>query len=359
MNVIETHNLTKIYNNSNIALNGANLEVKEGAIFGLVGPNGAGKTTTIRLLLGLHKASAGTVKVFGEPMTPNATHLRQRIGFLPTNPQFPQDMNPVAYLDFVGKLFSLPTTVRKPRLAALLRAVGLLGATSQKIRSLSTGMTTRLGIAAALMNDPDLLILDEPTAGLDPEGRKYTLQLMQELGRQKTILVSSHDLTDLEKVCDSVGILSEGKLIFNGPIDAMKPYRRSNTLEIELEGDVKAFQAYLSDNDISWEQLPGTLRVEFPQDGNFTQSLIGLLQFLQEHSIKLLGIRTLKGDMVDAFIQLLEEERSHGFSRILELDALSRAIANGSSEPDALVGGADLAPTGRGADVNHSSVGSE
>lgn len=346
MHVIETQNLTKIYNNSHIALNGANLQVPEGAIFGLVGPNGAGKTTTIRLLLGLHLPSAGTVHIFNEPMTPNATHLRQRIGFLPTNPQFPRDMNPVTYLDFVGKLFGLSAEVRKPRLAALLRAVDLLSASSQKIKSLSTGMTTRLGIAASLMNDPDLLIWDEPTAGLDPEGRKYTIQLIRELGLQKTILVSSHDLSDLEKVCDHIGIMSDGKLIFNGPIEDMRKFRSTNSLELELEGDIEAFANYLTTHSWQWSRNFNTFRLTFSDSAtDLNQQILPILQTLDSLNLTLLGLRSLKDDMVDAFIHLLEEERSHGFSRIIQLGTVSRAISNGHSEPDALLGGSDLALT--------------
>ena len=126
MNIIETQNLTKIYSNKYIALNGMNLKVPQGTVFGLVGPNGAGKTTTIKLLLGLHNPTAGTAKVFGERMTPNAVRLRRRMGFLSTNPRFPNDMTPVTYLAFVGKISGLPKEIRRPRLAALLRGVDLL-----------------------------------------------------------------------------------------------------------------------------------------------------------------------------------------------------------------------------------------
>ena len=360
MNVIETQNLTKIYNNAQIALNGANLQVPAGAVFGLVGPNGAGKTTTIRLLLGLHIPSAGTVHIFGEPMTPNATHLRQRIGFLPTNPQFPRDMNPVTYLDFVGRLFGLSGEVRKPRLAALLRAVDLLGASSQKIKSLSTGMTTRLGIAASLMNDPDLLIWDEPTAGLDPEGRKYTIQLIKELGLQKTILVSSHDLGDLEKVCDHIGIMSDGKLIFNGPIEDMRKFRPTHTLEMELEGDIEAFGNYLTTQSIQWSRNFNTLRLNFPEtDRNLNHQILPILNTLVSLNLNLVGLRSLKDDMIDAFIHLLEEERSHGFSRIIQLSPVSGALANGHREPDALMGGADLALPDGGATSDNRPDGGE
>lgn len=321
--IIETHNLTKIYQNKHIALNGANLMVPRGTVFGLVGPNGAGKTTTIRLLLGLQTPTAGEVRVFGEPMTPNATHLRRRIGFLPTNPKFPKDMNAILYLDFVGRLFGISEDVRKPRLAALLRAVGLLAASAQKVQNFSTGMTTRLGIAASLMNDPDLLIWDEPTAGLDPEGRKYTIDLIQELGQEKTILVSSHNLADIQKVCDYIGILSDGKLIYTGRVEEMTRFTRSGAIELELEGDVEGLCRRLESSAIKveWERLGMAVRLRFERDGTMAAELGKVLQLVNEADVTLYAIHSLQDEMVDAFIQLLEEERAHGFSRILRMEA--------------------------------------
>ena len=329
--IIETHNLTKIYKNKHIALNGANLAVPRGTVFGLVGPNGAGKTTTIRLLLGLQTPTAGEVRVFGKPMTPNATHLRRRIGFLPTNPKFPKDMNAILYLDFVGRLSGLPEDVRKPRLAALLRAVGLLAASSQKVQNFSTGMTTRLGIAASLMNDPDLLIWDEPTAGLDPEGRKYTIDLIQELGQEKTILVSSHNLADIQKVCDYIGILSDGKLIFTGRVEEMTRFTRAGTIELELEGDVEGLCHRLETSAINakWERTGMAVRLRFERDGSMAAELGKVLQLVNEADVTLHAIHSLQDEMVEAFIQLLEEERAHGFSRILKLDGDTQTTADG------------------------------
>ena len=161
-----------------IAVNNANFTVEEHAIFGFLGPNGAGKTTTIRLMLGLIRPTAGEVKVFGEKMTPSSSNLRKKMGYLPTNPEFPPRMTPITYLDFVGKLFHLGREERMKRLSNLIRSVGLLGDSSREISSFSTGMLTRLGLAAALMNDPQLLISDEPTSGLGPAGRKSTLELI-------------------------------------------------------------------------------------------------------------------------------------------------------------------------------------
>src|SRR5438552_11117642 len=156
--VIESFKLTKIYQNRQIALNDVTLRLEPGSVLGLLGPNGAGKTTLLRLVLGLHRPTAGWVKVFGKRMTPNAAGLRCRIGYIPTHPQFPQGMSPIDYLDYIARLFGLPANQRKPRLASLIRAVDLLGVSGEKIAGFSNGMTARLAVAASLINEPDLLI---------------------------------------------------------------------------------------------------------------------------------------------------------------------------------------------------------
>lgn len=334
MNIIETENLTKIYSNDYIALNNMNLKVPTGAVFGLVGPNGAGKSTTIRLLLGLHSPTAGTVAVFGEPMTPGSVQLRRRIGFLPTNPKFPSGMNPITYLDFVGRLSSIPNEIRKPKLAALLRAVGLLSNASQKVDGFSTGMVTRLGIAASLMNDPDLLIWDEPTSGLDPEGRKYTIDLIRELGQHKTIVVSSHNLGDIKQVCTHVGIVSDGQLIYSGPIADMKRIAKSDAIALELSGDLAPLVTRLQHErpDLHLVQRGETLEITFPPTGNIAPELTAVLKCVTEAEVILVAIHSLHDDMVDAFIHLLEEERSHGFSRLFRTEDQHHALPSGTGK---------------------------
>src|SRR3954454_16858943 len=131
--VVETTRLTKIYQNRQIALNDVSLRVEPGCVLGLLGPNGAGKTTLLRLTLGLHRPTAGSVKVFGKPMSPNAADLRRRVGYIPTNPQFPRGMTPITYLDYMARLYGLPADVRKPRLASLIRAVDLLAVSGDTI----------------------------------------------------------------------------------------------------------------------------------------------------------------------------------------------------------------------------------
>src|SRR5256884_2864591 len=176
--VVETQRLTKIYQNRNIALNDVNLRVEPGCVLGLLGPNGAGKTTFLRLCLGLHRPTAGWVKVFGKLMGPNAAAVRRRIGYIPTNPQFPRGMSPISYLDYMARLFGLPQDVRKPRLASLIRAVDLLSASGDRVDGFSNGMTARLAVATSLINEPDLLVWDEPTHGLDIEARRSMLEVI-------------------------------------------------------------------------------------------------------------------------------------------------------------------------------------
>src|SRR6185312_6022497 len=138
--IVETQNLTKIYQNRQIALNDVSLSIEPGSVLGLLGPNGAGKTTLLRLILGLHRPTAGWAKVFGQTMTPNAAPLRCRMGYIPTNPQFPRGMTPITYLDYIARLFGLPLEVRKPRLASLIRAVDLLHVSGDRIEGFSNGM---------------------------------------------------------------------------------------------------------------------------------------------------------------------------------------------------------------------------
>src|SRR6266852_6074350 len=238
--VVETYKLTKIYQNRQIALNDVTLRIEPGSVLGLLGSNGAGKTTLLRLIIGLHRPTAGWVKVFGKTMTPNAADVRRRIGYIPTNPQFPRGLSPIRYLDYIARLFGLPADVRKPRLASLLRAVDLLAVSGEPIAGLSNGMTARLAVAASLINEPDLLVWDEPTHGLDIEARRSMLELIKTLSREKTLIVSSHNLSDIDEVCNHTAVLSHGQLIYFGSLQDLKGKMRRNHYELDLEGDQKA-----------------------------------------------------------------------------------------------------------------------
>lgn len=321
MNVIETENLTKIFGRKLIAVNNVNLSVKEASIYGFLGPNAAGKTTTIRLLLGLIKPSAGSVKIFDEEMAFNSSHLRRRIGYLPTNPKFPSKMTPIKYLNLIGKIFCLGNEVRTPRLSKLIRAVDLLPAASREIKGFSTGMTTRLGIAAALMNDPELLILDEPTSGLDPSGRKSTLELIKELGRERTIFLSSHILSDIDRICTHIGVINQGKIIFSGPIKDMKKLIRSNSIQLEVDGDIDKFCGKLKSIEeiASFERRGGySLQIDFYPGVSIPKVIIDLMKLVSACKLELLSVNTTTSQIEDAFLKLVEEEEDHGFLRAIK-----------------------------------------
>ncbi len=321
MHVVNTTDLTKIYEDRYIALNALNLRVEKGQVFGLVGPNGAGKSTTFRLLLGLQRPTAGDLQVFGESMSGDRADLRRRIGYLPTNPTFPKHMTPISFLEFVGSVLGMPRDRTKIQLSRLLQAVDLTQAASQKVSGFSTGMLTRLGIAAALMNDPELLILDEPTSGLDPAGRKQTIELIRELsGRDRTIIIATHILTDVERVCTDVGIISQGRLIYSGPMSEMRRLARQGTVSVEIEGNTASFEQQLHMLDelgsVRYERLGGEFRITFLGTEPLTEYIQRVLQLIDRTGVELLHIDTGSDEIEEAFLRRLEDDRTRGFLRV-------------------------------------------
>jgi ABC-2 type transport system ATP-binding protein len=204
------------------ALCGVTFTVERGQIFGFVGPNGAGKTTTIRTLMGLIKPTSGTAMLLGHAIPSRAA--RFKVGFLPESPYFYDYLNVGELLDLAGRLFGVPRDVRRKRADELIDRVGLGRARTQNLKSFSKGMLQRAGLAQALMNDPELVVLDEPMSGLDPIGRKEVRDLIVELRDQgKTVFFSSHILTDVEAIADQVAIIARGALQSQGtPGDLIK-----------------------------------------------------------------------------------------------------------------------------------------
>jgi ABC-2 type transport system ATP-binding protein len=324
--VVETFKLTKIYRNRQIALNDVTLRLEPGCVLGLLGANGAGKTTLLRLLIGLHRPSAGWAKVFGKVMSPNGAALRRRIGYIPTNPQFPKGMTPISYLDYMARLFGLPADVRKPRLASLIRAVDLLGASGHPIAGFSNGMTARLAVAASLINEPDLLVWDEPTHGLDPEARRSMLDLIKELSREKTLIISSHNLTDIDEVCNHAAVLSHGQLIYFGSLQDLKGRMRRNHYELDLEGEqkgvAKAANAVRALPDFKAVTLrQRRLELWLNDDALNTAALSAAFAALAENKVTLVSVRSVGAQTEQAFLDLVEKEESRGFARIYQGEA--------------------------------------
>jgi ABC-2 type transport system ATP-binding protein len=243
--VIDVRDLGKVYRTPfrrrrSQALNGVSFSVGRGEIFGFLGPNGAGKTTTIRVLMGLIAATAGSARIFGHPVP--SREARMRLGFLPEQPYFYDYLTVEELLDLVGRLFGLDRATRTRRAGELIERVGLGRARGQSLKRFSKGMMQRAGLAQALMNDPDLVVLDEPMSGLDPIGRKEVRDLIVELReRGKTVFFSSHILTDVEAVADRVAIVARGEIRAQGaPAELVARTLLGTDLVLRLPADPDA-----------------------------------------------------------------------------------------------------------------------
>lgn len=314
---IQFDRVTKIYQGRQIALADVSFELPEGSTVGLLGANGSGKSTLLRLALGLISPSAGDIAVFGQPMRPGAKRLRQRIGFLPDDPAFPKDLTAIRYLGFVSDCYGLPSREGKARLGTLLRAVGLMDDAGRKIGTYSTGMKTRLGVAASLMNDPELLVWDEPTAGLDPISRRQTLELLEQLRGQKTIVLSSHILGDIDRVCDRLLVLNQGQLLFDGTRAALEDRLPKRQIEVRVTGAVAAFRsalpARLGRPDHSQE--PGKIRLELGSDERAGDLLAAVLELARDTGATVEGVNSTGRQLEDAYLKLITDDEFRGFLR--------------------------------------------
>jgi len=225
------------------ALRGVSFTVERGTIYGFVGPNGAGKTTTIRTLMGLIRPTGGSATILGHAIPSRAA--RFKLGFLPESPYFYDYLTVGELLDLAGRLFGVPHAERKKRADELIERVGLGRARSQSLKKFSKGMLQRAGLAQALMNDPELVVLDEPMSGLDPIGRKEVRDLILELrDKGKTVFFSSHILTDIEAIADHVAIIARGQLTAQGtPAQLIERANLGTDVTIRIAGDVDALTA--------------------------------------------------------------------------------------------------------------------
>lgn len=303
---IRCSGLSKRYGTSE-ALIGLDLTVSTNSIFGLLGPNGAGKSTTMKLLTRQIAPSGGHAWVAGVPMTGQTTDVRSRIGYLSEQPAFYSWMSGFEFLSFVGELFGLASAVRRKRCGELLELVGLADAAKKKIGAYSHGMRQRLGIAQALMNQPEVLFLDEPVSALDPIGRKEVLEMLAHLKGKSTVFFSSHILSDVDRICDEIAVLHHGRLLVQAPTQALKEQYAQPVITIELESDASLLSDLLS-------REPYVRQIEIKE--NQASVLVGDLALAKQHlpmllaqaQLPLLRYEVTLPTLEDVFVRLIKEE---------------------------------------------------
>ncbi|MFW9850562.1 MAG: ABC transporter ATP-binding protein [Candidatus Thorarchaeota archaeon] len=248
--VIRTTGLTKNYGAVH-ALDSLNLTVPKNTIFAFLGPNGAGKTTTIKLLLGLTRPTGGTGSIFDLDIVQNNTEIRKRVGYLAQQPQFYKELNARETLRFAARFYYKgPKEKIEKRVDKLINLVGLEEKADRPVEGFSGGEMQRLGIAQAQFNYPDLLVLDEPAAGLDPQGREEVLSIMEELRAETTIFYSTHILDDVQRVSDMAAILNKGKLIAQAPIEELLAGTDGIAYVVKIEGDASKSESRIGNE--SW-----------------------------------------------------------------------------------------------------------
>ena len=242
--VVSADNLKKVFRDfwrrpKKLAVDGVSFAIRKGEVFGLLGPNGSGKSTTIKMLLSLLQPTSGTVRLFG--LDPSCPRAKARIGYLPELSHFHPYLTPRETLRYYGGLFDMPAKLRHERAERLLARVGVADAADRPVGEFSKGMARRIGLAQALLNEPDLVILDEPTSGLDPIGRHEVKTLIKELAAEgRTVLLSSHLLAEVEDVCDRVVILGDGRICAEGRLDELLKAREGLQMTISGMDEARA-----------------------------------------------------------------------------------------------------------------------
>lgn len=285
------------------ALDDISLDVPEGAIFGLLGPNGAGKTTLVKCLLGLVHPTDGQARLFGEPA--HHPEARRRVGFLPENHQFPEFLTAQQTLQVYGRLADVPREQRSARISDLIAHVGLADRRHTKVRTFSKGMLQRLGLAQALLNDPDLLFLDEPTSGVDPMGRRGIRDLVLELrDNGATIFLNSHLLSEVEKVCTQVAILRDGEIVREGTVEELTTVERVYDLVATRLPTDLLDSTPLSPSPKEPPSDPDLQQYRLQADDRGT--LNTLLDELRAHDVQIESITPLRRSLEDYFIDVLD-----------------------------------------------------
>ena len=308
MDAITIEHVTKVYeptwpwHRSSTVLSDVSLSVTKGEIFGFLGHNGAGKTTTMKILLGLLRQTSGRVDVLGAPAGDVATH--SKLGYLPEAPYFYDYLTAKEFLEFYGKLAAMSRDAIQSRIPILLAQVGLHEAQHRQLRKFSKGMLQRIGLAQALIQDPELVVLDEPMSGLDPMGRKEVRDLILNLREEgKTVFFSTHILSDVEMVCDRVGILARGKMLALGKVEDLVDAHLAQSVEVVCDGVIGTQIEPV--RRLALRTLQSGTRCLMVLPGH--ECLDEILEALRRAGAKLISIIPHKGSLEELFVQ-----KSHG-----------------------------------------------
>lgn len=278
------------------AVRGVGFEVRRGEIFGLLGPNGAGKTTTIKMILRLIFPMRGSIELFGK-VDPGPADM-VRLGYLPENPYVYQYLKPLEFLDLCGRLTGMDRATREKRAKELIERVGLAHAVERPIGKFSKGMMQRVGLAQALLHDPELLVLDEPMSGLDPIGRKEVRDLIvEQRQRGKTILFTSHILSDVELLCDRVGVMQRGRMSHYGPLDELLR-AETRRVEIELAGVPDALRDELRALAAELRERGGRTHLVVTEDG-----ADAVLELALKHRARVVAVTPSRETLEDLFVR--------------------------------------------------------
>ena len=302
---IETENLTKEYPYGFLSLKkrksleGLNMQVETGEIFGFIGPNGAGKTTAIKLLMRLIFPTAGTARILGRPISD--IHMHRDIGYLPEQPYFYDYLTAVELLDYFARIHDLPPAERKPRVEKMLKKVGLETAGKIQLRKYSKGMLQRVGMAQAILHDPKVVVLDEPMSGLDPVGRREVRDIILEMKREgKTVMLSTHILSDAEMLCDRVGVIVGGKLRGVGAPEELVGVKAKAT-EILFELAAQSSEPLLAKATRTGDRY----RLQVPE-----AELYDAIDQLRAAGAKILSVAQVRATLEEFFMHLVEADRA-------------------------------------------------
>lgn len=302
---IETENLTKVYPHGFLnlkkrtSLEGLNMQVEEGEIFGFIGPNGAGKSTTIKLLMGLIFPTAGGARILGRPISD--TEMHRDIGYLPEQPYFYDYLTATELLDYFARIHDLTAADRRERVPQMLKKVGLETAGKIQLRKYSKGMLQRVGMAQAILHDPQLVILDEPMSGLDPVGRREVRDIILDLKRDgKTVMFSTHILSDAEMLCDRVGVIVGGKLRGIGAPEQLVDMKTQG-MEILFELAGQSGAPLLAKATRTGDRY----RLQVPE-----QDLYGAIEQLRGAGAKILSVTQVRATLEEFFMGLVEADRA-------------------------------------------------